>query len=103
MASARREQARIPVTARGEGAAAALRHPAAWTALQNRKACLLGNHGMIALGEDLTDALAVAVEVESLCEQSWGAVQVGEPNILTDGEMQEVLRKFKCYGRKRQG
>lgn len=72
-------------------------------ALQNRKACLLGNHGMIALGEDLTDALAVAVEVESLCEQYWGALQVGEPNILTDGEMQEVLRKFKCYGRKRQG
>jgi len=58
---------------------------------------------MIALGEDLTDALAVAVEVESLCEQYWGALQVGEPNILTDGEMQEVLRKFKCYGRKRQG
>lgn len=68
-------------------------------ALENRKACLLGNHGMIALGYDLTDALAVAVEVESLCEQYWTALQVGEPNILSDSQMQEVLERFKSYGR----
>ena len=37
-------------------------------ALHGRKACLLGNHGMIALGTDLNDALAVAVEVEFVCE-----------------------------------
>lgn len=68
-------------------------------ALENRKACLLGNHGMIALGYDLTDALAVAVEVEALCEQYCIALQVGEPNILSDSQMQEVLEKFKSYGR----
>ena len=68
-------------------------------ALENRKACLLGNHGMIAMGYDLADALAVAVEVESLCEQYWTALQVGEPNILTDSQMQEVLERFKSYGR----
>lgn len=68
-------------------------------ALENRKACLLGNHGMIALGNDLTDALAVAVEVESLCEQYWSALQVGKPNILSDSQMREVLEKFKDYGR----
>lgn len=68
-------------------------------ALKNRKACLLGNHGMIALGNDLTDALAVAVEVESLCEQYWSALQIGEPYILSDSQMQEVLEKFKDYGR----
>lgn len=68
-------------------------------ALENRKACLLGNHGMIALGNDLADALAVAVEVESLCEQYWSALQVGEPNILSDRQMQEVLEKFEGYGR----
>jgi L-fuculose-phosphate aldolase len=68
-------------------------------ALENRKACLLGNHGMIALGYDLADALAVAVEVESLCEQYWTALQVGEPNILSDSQMQEVLQRFKSYGR----
>lgn len=68
-------------------------------ALENRKACLLGNHGMIALGNDLADALAVAVEVESLCEQYWSALQVGEPNILSHRQMQEVLEKFEGYGR----
>ena len=68
-------------------------------ALQNRKACLLGNHGMIALGVDLADALAVAVEVESLCEQYWAALQLGQPNILSSSQMQAVLEKFKGYGR----
>lgn len=68
-------------------------------ALENRKACLLGNHGLIALGKDLTEALAVAVEVESLCEQYWIALQLGEPNILTDNQMREVLEKFKGYSR----
>lgn len=72
-------------------------------ALQNRKACLLGNHGMIALGEDLADALAVTIEVESLCEQYWSALQVGAPNLLSDCQMQEVLEKFKGYGRWRKG
>jgi len=68
-------------------------------ALENRKACLLGNHGMIALGYDLADALAVAVEVEALCEQYCIALQIGEPNVLSDSQMQEVLEKFKSYGR----
>ena len=68
-------------------------------ALQDRKACLLGNHGMIALGRDLADAMAVAVEVESLCEQYWTALQLGQPNILSASQMQAVLEKFKGYGR----
>jgi L-fuculose-phosphate aldolase len=68
-------------------------------ALNGRKACLLGNHGMIALGDDLTDALALAVEVESLCEQYWSALQLGQPQILSAEQMAEVIEKFKGYGR----
>lgn len=68
-------------------------------ALEDRKACLLGNHGMIALGVDLADALAVAVEVESLCEQYWTALQLGQPKLLSASQMQAVLEKFKGYGR----
>ena len=67
-------------------------------ALQDRKACLLGNHGLIALGNDLTKALAVAIEVESLCEQYWAALQLGEPKILNALQMQAVHEKFKTYG-----
>lgn len=67
-------------------------------ALQDRNACLLANHGMIAVGADLDQALALAVEVETLCEQYWRARQVGEPHLLTQQEMAEVFEQFKGYG-----
>ncbi len=66
-------------------------------ALRERKACLLGNHGMIALGTDLADALAVAVEVEFVCEIYWRTLQAGEPQILTPQQMHEVKQKFVEY------
>ena len=71
----------------------------ALAALIDRKACLLANHGMIALGCDLEDALAIAIEVEWLCEQYWRSLQIGEPVLLTENEMQAVLARFKNYGR----
>lgn len=69
-------------------------------ALENRKACLLANHGVIALGADLAAALALAFEVESLCQQYWCALQLGEPHLLSDSQMQAVLERFKTYGRR---
>lgn len=71
---------------------------AALAALQDRKACLLANHGMIALGRDLDDALALTVEVEALCEQYWRALQAGGPALLTEQQMAEVMEQFKGYG-----
>lgn len=71
---------------------------AAVRALEGRKACLLANHGMIAIGRGLDEALAIAVEVEILCEQYLRALQVGSPSLLTAEEMFEVLEKFKAYG-----
>jgi L-fuculose-phosphate aldolase len=68
-------------------------------ALQDRKACLLANHGMIALGQDLDHALDMTAEVENLCEQYWRALQLGEPYLLTAQEMAEVFERFKSYGR----
>lgn len=70
-------------------------------ALEDRKACLLANHGMIAIGPTLADALALAVEVEALAEQYWRALQIGEPDLLPDAEMTRVLEKFKTYGQPR--
>jgi L-fuculose-phosphate aldolase len=67
-------------------------------ALVDRKACLLGNHGMIALGRDLDDAFAVTVEVENLCEQYWRALQIADPQVLNEAQMQEVFKQFKGYG-----
>ena len=68
------------------------------TALQDRNACLLSHHGMIACGVNLEKALALAVEVESLARMYWQALQMGEPGLLSDDEMQIVLHKFKTYG-----
>ena len=66
-------------------------------ALQGRKACLLGNHGMIALGTDLADALEVAVEVEFVCEIYLRTLQAGGPHILTSQQMHDVKEKFVEY------
>jgi L-fuculose-phosphate aldolase len=72
----------------------------ALNALQDRKACLLANHGMIALGHDLEDALAVTVEVENLCEQYWRILQLDpNPPLLSEAEMREVFQQFKGYGK----
>ena len=71
----------------------------ALSALQDRKACLLANHGMICLGKDLDDALAVTVEVENLCEQYWRTLQIGEPHLLSEAEMRDVFQQFKGYGK----
>ena len=71
---------------------------AAISALKDRKACLLANHGMIAMGGSLDEALAVTVEVENLCEQYWRLLQITPmPPLLSDGEMQAVFEQFKGY------
>lgn len=67
-------------------------------ALQDRKACLLAHHGMLAVGKDLSQALAIALEVENLCEQYWRLLQLGEPALLSAAQMQEVQAQFKGYG-----
>lgn len=70
----------------------------AMTAMADRKGCLLANHGLLVAGRDLDEALALAVELEELCEQYWRACQLGEPVLLSAGEMAEVLVKFAGYG-----
>lgn len=70
----------------------------ALTAMQDRKACLLANHGMIAAGSSLDDAMRVAIEVESLCEQYWRTLQIGAPHLLSEAQMAEVMEKVKTYG-----
>jgi len=67
-------------------------------AMQDRYACLLANHGLIAVGQNLEHALNITLEVETLCEQYVRALQVGEPHILSSQQMLEVQEKFKNYG-----
>jgi L-fuculose-phosphate aldolase len=71
---------------------------AALLAMLDRKACLLANHGLLVAGRDLDEALALAIELEELCEQYWRACQLGAPVLLSVTEMAEVLVKFSGYG-----
>ena len=71
---------------------------AALAALDGRRACLLANHGMIAIGADLGKALRLAVEVETLAAQYWRTLQVGGPKLLSEDEIAVVLGKFGTYG-----
>jgi L-fuculose-phosphate aldolase len=71
-------------------------------ALEGRRACLLAHHGMIAVGGSLEKALALAVEVETLAEMYWRALALGNPENLSDAEMDVVLEKFATYGQQGQ-
>jgi L-fuculose-phosphate aldolase len=72
---------------------------AALLALRDRKACLLANHGVIAVGADLRAALALAAEIETLAAQYCTALALGDVRLLDAAEMRRVLEKFRTYGR----
>lgn len=75
------ELARYAVEAMGEG-----------------KAGLLANHGMVSVGGSLTEAFRVAETVEFLAMVYSRVLSLGEPGILTDEEVDQVLEAFKSYG-----
>jgi L-fuculose-phosphate aldolase len=67
-------------------------------ALEDRKACLLANHGMIAAGTDLAEAFRNTVEVESLSEMYLRALQAGGPVLLSAAEFRDAQSRFAGYG-----
>ena len=68
-------------------------------ALDDRRACLLGTHGMICYHDNLGKALGLGIEIETLAKQYWYARQAGEPVILDEAQMAEVLTRFESYGK----
>jgi L-fuculose-phosphate aldolase len=68
-------------------------------ALQGRMACLLANHGLLACGTDLAQAETLAVEIEHLCEAYLKACSIGDPVLLSDADIDEVLGRFGAYRR----
>ena len=69
------------------------------TALGNLHACLLANHGQIAVAEDLATAFRYAGEVETLARMYCISLMAGGPVLLDDAEMQVNIEKFKTYGK----
>ena len=72
---------------------------AALAALEDRRACLLAHHGIIALGADVTAALSLAAHVEDLAAQYATALAIGGVAVLDAAEMARVVEKFRTYGR----
>lgn len=68
------------------------------SALRGGSACLLANHGMVALGSSLASALKLAAEVETLASQYWHAAQLGSPHVLDGEELTRVRARFAEYG-----
>ena len=69
----------------------------ALAALRDRKACLLANHGLLCFESSLERVLALAQEVELLAQIYCQALQTGEPALLDDAEMDEVIERFAAY------
>ena len=62
-------------------------------ALEGRSACLLANHGAIATGRSLADAMWRAIELETIAHQYINSLLIGGPVILTETQIEEVGRK----------
>jgi L-fuculose-phosphate aldolase len=72
-------------------------------ALGRGHACLMANHGMVALGDSLASALRLAADIETLASQYWHAMQLGQPHVLPADELTRVRARFADYGQPRRG
>lgn len=72
-------------------------------ALRDRRACLLAHHGVIAAHVSIPRALSLAVTVEELARQYLLCLPLGEPPVLSESQIAEVLEKYKTYGQQASG
>jgi len=69
--------------------------------LHGRFACLMANHGQIALGPTLARALAIAEQVEEPAAVYWGTLAIGGPQLLSPQQMTDIQAAFRTYGQPR--
>ena len=70
----------------------------AFKAMESRYAVLLANHGLLAGAKDLANAFNITEEIEYCAELYYRAKSMGEPVILPQSEMENMIEKFKDYG-----
>ncbi|WP_428683181.1 class II aldolase/adducin family protein [Sphingopyxis sp.] len=68
--------------------------------LDGRLACLMANHGLIALGPNMPMAMAIAEEIEEQAAVYCGTLAIGGPKLLGDDEMARILKAFGRYGQR---
>lgn len=64
-------------------------------------ACLMANHGLVTVGNNMATAFAAAEEIELVARIYYQTKCIGDPVILSDAEMATVCEKFKTYGQKK--
>lgn len=67
-------------------------------ALADRPAVLLAHHGVVAVGAELDEAMAVAESVEYVAELGWRARLLGNQHALSAGQLAEAAEAFRGYG-----
>jgi L-fuculose-phosphate aldolase len=67
-------------------------------AMEERYACFLANHGLLACASDLPSAFMIAMEVERMAETYYHAKLLGDPIVLDNSEVDVILNKSKNYG-----
>ena len=60
-------------------------------------ACLLGNHGLLAVGSSLSYTLDIAQQIEFVSQLYYNARSAGGGVLLSDKDMEQVLGTFKTY------
>ena len=70
-------------------------------AIGPHNAVLMANHGLLTVGKDLASAFTVSEIVELMARVYLQAKQAGEPQLLTDAQMDDVLAHFGSYGQGR--
>ena len=69
-----------------------------FTTITDRYACLMANHGQIAIGTSLNHALSIANQVEIQSSFYYGTLAIGGPVLLSNSDIEAVEEKFKSYG-----
>lgn len=65
--------------------------------LAGYNACIMANHGQIVLAPTLAAAASLTEEIENLAAMYLDVLAAGEPQLLSDAEMDEVLALFADY------
>ncbi|WP_053366420.1 L-fuculose-phosphate aldolase [Bacillus sp. FJAT-27245] len=73
---------------------------AAFKGMEDRRAVLLANHGVIAGAHNIATAFTIAEEIEFCSQIYYQTKSIGEPVLLPEEEMATLAEKFKTYGQK---
>ena len=70
----------------------------AFAAMEDRKAVLLANHGLLCGAKDIANAFNITEEIEYCAELYYRTKAIGQPVIIQSEEMDLMMEKFKTYG-----